>query len=554
VAVALLPRELDEILCLREHRAVLWRAGNGDAAAAPELEQALVAESAERAEDGVGVDAENGGKVFRGRQALARLCLAVCDRSSDLAGDLLVEIGPVASVDLDIPHDAIHSSIYCVSREAMSVTSPPSAPETRQNRDLEQRVADLEALIEEARRRALRRRIRNGAAALLVAATGAVAFIGFGGHGGGGPGTAAVAHAPGAQAPAANADSAPLGALPPDAGRPESFVFDPRNPKVVYVLAVGSSTGTSHVFKTIDGGAHWLATAARSSDWMGFDEALTADPQHPGTLYAGTELAVYKTVDGGDSWRPSNRGLFTPPRPTDRAKGWMLALAVDPADTRIVYAGSDRVSKSIDGGRSWKTVFPPHATRHPAENVSALAIAPTRPEAIYAITGEFPNPSPTPAGGPFSIYKSTDAGATWQATTTVRGSVTQTALAVDPRHPTTVYAAVGANVLKTTNAGETWQSIAYGLPLGPGGVRALAVDPRRSGTVYAALTQGGIYKTTNGGQTWIHATGTMLDMMFAVAVNPARPATIYAAGQSEMGGSPQIFKSTDGGHTWTTAP
>jgi hypothetical protein len=452
----------------------------------------------------------------------------------------------------------------------MSVTSPPRWPEIEQDRDLERRVADLEALIEEARRRARRRRQRRSGAALLVAAAGFGALIGFGGRGGG-AGSAALAHASGAQAPAASADSAPLGALPPEAGRAESFAFDPRDPEIVYVLTVGSSTATgferSRVFKTSDGGAHWRATAARGSDWVGSNEALTADARHPGTLYAGTEAAVFKTVDGGNNWRPSKRGLLTPPRPAyqfNRAKGWVLALAVDPANTKMVYAGSDRVSKSMDGGRSWKTVFPAHPTHNPAENVSALAIAPTRPEAIYAITGEFANPSPTPHHGRFSIYKSTDAGTTWQPTTTVRGSVTVTALAVDPRHPTTVYAAIGANVLKTTNAGQTWQPIAHGLPIGDphgsvtasraGGVRALTVDARHTGTAYAALTQGGIYKTSNGGQTWAHATGTMLDMMYAVAVDPAHPATIYAAAQSETGGGPRILRSTDAGRTWISAP
>jgi hypothetical protein len=268
---------------------------------------------------------------------------------------------------------------------------------------------------------------------------------------------------------------------------------------------------------------------------------------------------VYKTVDGGNNWRPSKRGLLTPPRPAyqfNRAKGWVLALAVDPANTNIVYAGSNRVSKSTDGGHSWKTVFPPHPARYPAENVSALAIAQTRPEAIYAIRGEFANPSATPANGRFSIYKSTDAGTTWQATTVVRGSVTLTALAVDPQQPTTVYAAIGPHVMKTTDAGATWQPIANGLPITDlrGGVRALAVDPRRTGTVYAALTQGGIYKTSNGGQTWTRAIGTVLLMMYAVAVDPARPATIYAAGQSETGDGPRILRSTDNGHTWATAP
>ena len=75
-------------------------------------------------------------------------------------------------------------------------------------------------------------------------------------------------------------------------------------------------------------------------------------------------VAVYKTVDGGRSWRPSHRGLLRLLH-ADRGKGWVIALAVDPANTNIVYAGSDRVSKSTDGGHSWKTVFPPHPTPHP---------------------------------------------------------------------------------------------------------------------------------------------------------------------------------------------
>ena len=451
----------------------------------------------------------------------------------------------------------------------MTVVTLPGKAETEKTRDLDRRVSDLEALIEEARRRARRRRARNGTAALLLVAVGVVALIGFVGDGGGGAGSAAIARARGPQGSTANAGSLPLGALPPGAGLVESFAFDPRNPQIVYLLTNGFSNGTSHVFKTTDGGAHWHATAARGSGWVGGKEALAADPRHPGTLYAGTELAVYKTVDGGRSWLPSHRGLITPPR-SEREKGWVTALAVDPANTNIVYAGSDRVSESTDGGHSWKTVFPPHPGRFPPDDVSALAIAATRPEAIYAIAGDFGPSSATPAYGRTSIYKSTDAGTTWQATTVVRGrGVAPTALAVDPRDPSTVYAAIGHRVMKTTNAGKTWQPVAdgwqptaYGLPISDirgtchcifGGITRLAVDPRRSGTVYAALTQGGIYKTTNGGQTWIRSTSAGLLDYYTLAIDPARPATIYAAGQDQSGDGPRILRSTNGGRTWAIA-
>ena len=393
---------------------------------------------------------------------------------------------------------------------------------------------------------------RNGAAALLVAA-GMAALIGFGGHGGGGASTAATARAPGSHAPAANGEPAALAALP-TGGRPEAVAFDPRSPQIVYVMTQGVMT-QGHVFKTVDGGAHWQATATSGSGWVGANEALTADPRHPGTLYAGTQVGVYKTVDGGVSWRPSNRGLFVPH--LDRGPGWVIALAVDPANSNTVYAGSDRVSKSTDGGHSWKAVFVPQPNQNPRDNISALAIAPTHPEAIYAIVSDF-------ATGLSTIYKSTDAGTTWQATTSVRVTNSMglaTALTVDPRHPATVYAAISANVLKTTNAGTSWQPIAAGLPIAAagrgschcrGGVTALAVDPRRTGTVYAALTQGGIYKTTNGGQTWTRS-NHQLFAMNAVAVDPARPATIYAAGEGDFPDN-RILRSTDSGRTWSAAP
>ena len=357
---------------------------------------------------------------------------------------------------------------------------------------------------------------RKFALAIGVFAVAILAFVAAPGD----TGKAALARADGEQVPAAMAESPPLGALPPDVGRPEAFALDPHSPQIVYLMTQG------HVFKTTDGGAHWQATATSGSRLGWEPTALAADPRHPGTLYAGTQAAVYKTVDGGRSWRPSHRGLFVPHFGT--LPGWVIALAVDPANTNIVYAGSDRVSKSSRWRPQLEDRVRAVAHAVPTANVSALAIAPTRPEAIYAIKSDF-------AHGRTAIYKSTDAGTSWQATTSVRGTYATgfaTALAVDPRHPTTVYAAIGGNVLKTTNAGGAGSRShtdsrsrppARGSCHCQGGVTALSVDPRRTGTVYAALTPGGIYKTTTGGQTWTRAIDTQFFALYAVAVEPRTP-------------------------------
>src|SRR5262249_42058691 len=108
--VALLPSEADELPRPRDHGALLWRACNGDTAAAPKLEQPLLAEEAQRTQHGVRVHAEDCCEAAGGRKALAGLRLAVRDRAPDLRRHLLEELGRLLSVDLDVQHRAVHTS------------------------------------------------------------------------------------------------------------------------------------------------------------------------------------------------------------------------------------------------------------------------------------------------------------------------------------------------------------------------------------------------------------------------------------------------------------
>jgi photosystem II stability/assembly factor-like uncharacterized protein len=365
------------------------------------------------------------------------------------------------------------------------------------------------------------------------------------------------------------------------------FAFDPRRPDVVYVASPDARGGV-YVFKTTDNGRHWRLTGARGTGWRSDILSLTADPLHSGTLYAGTDTAVYKTVNGGRSWKPFKQGLFprrhkfcwstgsgrqcwnyfpyygTPGKTNwNRNNGWVLDIAVEPTHRNVVYSATDGVRKSTDGGRTWIRVFKPR--RWKWSMVTRIAIAPTKPESIYAIAHRS-------GTGATAIYKSTDAGRTWQMTGGAHSSLPPSccgdsadALAADPRNPQTLYAAIGNTVLATTDGGASWQPKANGLPAGD--ITSLAVDPRRSGTVYASAVvnlnkvkpenvAGGIYKTTNGGRTWSAVVSSI--GVGKIAVDPARPSTIYATGWASWDKTHpdkiRLLRSTDGGRTWAISP
>ena len=136
---------------------------------------------------------------------------------------------------------------------------------------------------------------------------------------------------------------------------------------------------------------------------------------------------------------------------------------------------------------------------------------------------------------------------TWSTTGPEGGPVI--ALAVDPSTPTTMYAAAGFDVFKTTDGGARWRATSAGL-INP--TVELVIDPSRPSTVYAGTLSTGVYKSTNGGGTWVPMNqgleapaGILVD---ALAIDPLSPDTLYVA-LADRG----LWKSTDGAATWEPA-
>jgi len=404
----------------------------------------------------------------------------------------------------------------------VSVGSPPH-PLEADERSLDERVAELEALIEEARRRARRRRQRNAAVALL-AASAALAVTYAGGDGlRVGSGRSADTSPPRAIAnvPGVGRWSAPFGPQGDGAG---AIVVDPRNSANVYAAAGG------RVYRSTDGGRSWTAGVQIDPGVA----ALAVDPQRPSILYAGTGQGVFKSVDAGRTWEWSGLGE-TPRLPGGvRGEGDVDSLVVDPADSSVVYAVAGvtggHVSKSTDGGRTWRTL---RASPGP----DALTIDPANPQILFAaVEGAW---DPTTRRGSGSIAMTADGGATWHTVLTHDDNIWS--IAVDPARPGTVFAAGTAGVLVSNDNGLTWASAGKAPDFY---LTGLAVDPRDPETLYVSTWKKGVFRTTDRGRTW-----TPLGTRFSgpMAVDPQASSTLY------FGTADGIAKTVDGGMTWRAA-
>jgi photosystem II stability/assembly factor-like uncharacterized protein len=406
----------------------------------------------------------------------------------------------------------------------VTVVAPP--PQTdADERTLDERVADLEALIEEARRRARRRRRRNGAVALAaVLAAGAVLFAGGDGIRAGDARSADGDAASAATLDRAGASSTPTG--PP--GFSAGVVLHPTRPGALYLYAGG------RVYRSTDGGRSWKSGPPIALKL----DALTVDPRHGSILYAGTNDGVLKSIDAGRTWRRS--GLGPSPgrsRGWADAEGWVYSIAVDPADSGNVYAvtrGLDKrvLFRSRDGGTTWDIV-----RRTPR---AMLEIHAAGSGIVYTAGQDFGD---SRAEG---IWRSTDGGTTWRGVLDGRWT-----LAVDPNREGTVWAVGEIELRVTRDGGTTWRSA------GPAPARdlsAIVLDPRSPRTLYLSTRQNDVFRSVDGGRTW-HPFGAGRKgrpgpgpgLTELLAVDPRKPGTLYA------GDGLGVVKTVDGGATWRRA-
>jgi photosystem II stability/assembly factor-like uncharacterized protein len=314
------------------------------------------------------------------------------------------------------------------------------------------------------------------------------------------------------------------------------FTVDPRSSDIVYAMSetiyeAGGGPGIwgqgngGVVYKTSDGGLNW------ESIWDGGMPSALArymfiHPENPDILYVSTGIfdrgaegegdpltdpfggiGILKSTDGGETWEIQNEenglrmlylgSLYMHPEIPDillTAAGHTLEgdaseYMQNLTETETNPAG---VYRTENGGETWTQVLVPN---HFAEFITSVEYCPEEPDIAYA-------------GGPFTIYRSEDAGITWEM---------------------------------VSGGAEGW---------GPSGVMAgspidLQCDPKDSDRIFANNYAGGNFLSEDGGVSWVNASnGYTGSQIVQIVVDPSDPSTVYAVGRSGM------WRSDDGGSSW----
>lgn len=248
--------------------------------------------------------------------------------------------------------------------------------------------------------------------------------------------------------------------------------------------------------------------------------------------------------------------------------GRITAIDVQESDTRIIYLGaaSGGVWKSENGGTAWKSIF----DDQPTQNIGAVAIQQNNPSVVWVGTGEG-NPRNSVNLGQ-GLFKSLDAGASWQFAGLEKTKSIHRILP-DPTNGDIVY--VGAmgdpftpneerGVYKTTDGGESWKKILY--TNDQSGVADMVMDPQNPNKLFAALynhrrtpfsfTSGGpgsgLFVTYDGGNNWQqlgpeHGLPAGELGRIGIAIAPSNPNRVYAKVEASKNA---LYRSEDGGKSW----
>ncbi len=286
--------------------------------------------------------------------------------------------------------------------------------------------------------------------------------------------------------------------------------------------------------------------------------SIAVNPKNKFEYYVGVASGgVWKTVNDGTTWTPvfDKEGSFS--------IGW---VALDPNDASVVWVGTgesnsqrsvdygDGIYRSDDGGKNWQNLG-----LKKSEHIGRVVIDPRDSKVVY-VAAEGPLWGP---GGDRGLYKTTDGGKNWKAVLSISENTGVADVAMDPANPDILYAAAyqrrrhvftlidggpESAIYKSTDAGATWNKLKNGLPTVDIGRIGLAVSPVDSNVIYATVEaadgKGGIFRSEDRGATWEKKNEFDVGAMYyaRVVCDPKNVDRIWVMNVS-------LRESTDGGKT-----
>ena len=279
------------------------------------------------------------------------------------------------------------------------------------------------------------------------------------------------------------------------------------------------------ILKSTDGGNSWSQTGL---SWT-FPEItavqkIVINPLNSNTIYAATSEGVFKSIDAGHSWTKSDSILMA------------MDIVINPNDTTILYVSHGNLNsspepglyKTTNAGTTWFKLI--NGLPYIDFGRTALTISPTNPSIIYA------GISNANSGGLLGLYKSTDGGINWTNISSTNYVGIQgwydNVIAVHPSNPDSIYCA-GLDIYQSIDGGVTLNNISRDIVHVDH--HAIAFHPTNSNIVYFG-TDGGIFKTTNGGASFINCNyGFQTTQFYPGFANSPQDSTIAIGGLQDNG-------------------
>jgi photosystem II stability/assembly factor-like uncharacterized protein len=297
----------------------------------------------------------------------------------------------------------------------------------------------------------------------------------------------------------------------------------------------------------------------------GRSTAVTGVASQPMVFYfGGTGGGVWKTTDGGINWEPISDGSVF-------GTGSVGAIGLSDSDANTIYVGmgespirgnvshGDGVYKSTDGGKTWK-----HIGLEDTRQISRIRVNPKNPDIVY-VAAQGHVWAPNQQRG---VFRSKDGGKTWEKVLFRSDKAGACDLIIDPTNPSVLYAGFwevyrkpwtlesggsGSGIFKSTDGGDTWTEITRnpGLPKGTIGIVGITVSPANPDRLWAIVEaeDGGVFRSDNGGKTWTKTNEQRNLRQRAwyysrIYADPKSADTVYVLNTG-------FYRSNDGGRTFS---